>query len=226
PMGRCHPRTQRLVCLMTFETWLAFAIASAVLLVLPGPTVLLSVSYAINHGRRASAPSMIGTALGDFVAMSVSLAGLGAVLIASSDLYTALKWIGAVYLVYLAFRMWRAPPTTEHTIDRQRAGAISGWGMMRTTFLVTVLNPKAIVFFVAFVPHFIDASSAYVPQAIVMVATFVALAAVNILIYTTVAAAAGRAIATPHIQVIMNRIGGSLLMSAGAMTALTGRPQS
>src|SRR5881275_2860049 len=98
---------------MTVETWLAFTAASAILLVIPGPTVLLVVSYALGQGWRTALPMAVGVALGDFTAMSLSLLGVGALLAASATIFTALKWIGAAYLVWLGVRLWRAGGALE-----------------------------------------------------------------------------------------------------------------
>lgn len=84
---------------MTFETWLAFAAASAVLLIIPGPTILLVVSYALGQGWRSALPVATGVALGDFTAMTLSMLGVGAILATSATIFTALKWLGAAYLV-------------------------------------------------------------------------------------------------------------------------------
>ncbi|MBL0897825.1 MAG: LysE family transporter, partial [Reyranella sp.] len=93
---------------MSFETWAAFAAASSVLLVIPGPTVLLVVSYALGQGWRTALPMAVGVALGDFTAMTLSMLGLGALLATSATLFTALKWVGAAYLASLGVQPWRA----------------------------------------------------------------------------------------------------------------------
>src|SRR5512139_4273263 len=98
---------------MTFESWAAFAAASAVLLIIPGPTVLLVVSYALGQGWRTALPMAVGVALGDFTAMTLSMMGLGALLAASATVFTVLKWVGAAYLVYLGTRLWRAGGTLD-----------------------------------------------------------------------------------------------------------------
>ncbi|MEL6226496.1 MAG: LysE family translocator, partial [Pseudomonadota bacterium] len=155
---------------MAFETWIAFAAASALLLAMPGPTVLLVVSYALGHGWRAALPSVVGVTLGDLVAMSVSMAGLGALLLASADLYTALRWLGAAYLVYLGIQLWRA--RTDSDADGgglASRDALRQRDMFRNAFAVTVLNPKAIVFFVAFVPQFLDPGRPVLQQSVIMI---------------------------------------------------------
>src|SRR3954453_13381 len=93
---------------MTFDTWLAFATASAILVLIPGPTVLLVVSYALGQGWRTALPMAVGVALGDFTAMSLSMLGVGAMLSASAGVFTTLKWLGAAYLVWLGIKLWRA----------------------------------------------------------------------------------------------------------------------
>jgi threonine/homoserine/homoserine lactone efflux protein len=140
---------------MLIETWLAFVAASIVMLLIPGPTVTLVVGYAPAYGR---APAIAaGVAFGDFTAMTLSLLGLGAALAASAKLFTAIKLIGAAYLVYLGWRLWNAP------IDRPPRAAPDPRTPLSTAvhaFTVTALNPKGIVFFVAFVPQFIDRARA------------------------------------------------------------------
>src|ERR671910_1486487 len=93
---------------MSFEAWAAFAAASAILLIIPGPTILLVVSYALGQGWRTALPMSIGVALGDFTAMTLSMLGIGALLAASATVFTILKWIGATYLIYLGVKLFRA----------------------------------------------------------------------------------------------------------------------
>lgn len=205
---------------MAIETWLAFAVASALLLAMPGPTVLLVVSHALGNGWRAAVPTVIGVTLGDFLAMTVSMAGLGAILIASGELYTALRWLGAAYLVYLGIRLWRAPVEAS---DVSTAKALSGWSMCRNALAVTLLNPKTLVFFIAFVPQFLDPKGDVFVQSTLMIITFTMLGAINTAIYAYVAVRAREMIRRPSVQKIVNRISGSLLIGAGAMTAASSR---
>ena len=114
---------------MTIETWLAFVAASSMLLMIPGPTILLVVSYALGQGWRTALPMSIGVALGDFTAMTLSMLGIGALLAASATVFTALKWIGAAYLIYLA-TLGPVPPVsaTAFLSDVFTTGA--GWAMI------------------------------------------------------------------------------------------------
>ena len=206
---------------MTLTTWLAFTFASIVLLLIPGPTVLLVVSYALTQGRKIALAMAAGVALGDFTAMTLSLAGLGALLLASATLFTILKWAGAAYLVYLGVRLWRAKPMLpDVAVEPTRKAAR---GIFFHSFVVTALNPKSIAFFVAFVPQFIDHGAPLLTQFAIMEATFVALATVNALAYALTADKLRGRIRKPAALTWMNRAGATCLIGMGAATAALGR---
>jgi threonine/homoserine/homoserine lactone efflux protein len=203
---------------MTLAQWLPFAIASAILVAIPGPTVLLVVSYALGHGRKYALATTLGVAMGDLTSMTASMLGLGVLLAASAEMFTVLKWVGAVYLVYLGVKLWRAP-VIDPTVDAPDAPAASARKIIAHAYAVTVLNPKSVIFFVAFVPQFIDPHVASVAQIAIFEATFVGLAAANAFGYAMLASAARRAIRKPTVQRAVNRTGGALLMSAGVFAA-------
>ncbi|RFC64158.1 LysE family translocator [Fulvimarina endophytica] len=209
---------------MAFEHWLAFVAASAVLLAIPGPTILLVVSYALGHGRRAAGSTVAGVALGDFTAMTASMLGLGALLAASATLFTVLKWIGAAYLVYLGIKLWRAPVSAlaaEEAIG-EAANDVPRERPLRIflhTYVVTALNPKSIIFFVAFLPQFLDLSRPVLGQMVIFEATFLVLATLNAALYAMLAAMARRSIRRPGVQRTVNRLAGSLMIGAGVLAA-------
>ncbi|MGQ9365425.1 LysE family translocator [Azospirillum sp. ST 5-10] len=203
---------------MSMESWFAFAAASAVLLALPGPTVLLVVSYALGHGRRAMLATVAGVALGDFTAMTLSMLGLGALLAASATLFTVLKWAGAAYLVYLGVKLWRAPVAGDATVTAA-VPAVRPLRMVLHMGLVTASNPKSLVFFVAFLPQFLDPARPFLGQIVVMEATFLTLAVANATLYGLLATTVRGAVHRPAVRRAVNRIGGSALISAGVLTA-------
>ncbi|MCO6185627.1 LysE family translocator [Rhizobium sp. L1K21] len=208
---------------MSLETWIAFTGATMVILAIPGPTILLVISYALGYGRKTAVTTAAGVAMGDFVAMTASMLGLGALLATSADLFTVLRWIGGAYLVYLGIKLWRAPVQTGPISDNDNLPERKPHRIMGHAFIVTALNPKSIVFFVAFVPQFIDHASPFLPQMIVMEATFVTLAALNAIGYALLADKARRFIRKASVQRTVNRTGGTLLISAGAVTAAYSR---
>jgi threonine/homoserine/homoserine lactone efflux protein len=207
---------------MTLETWFAFVIASVVLLIIPGPTILTVISYSVAQGRRASLPLVAAVALGDSTALVLSLAGLGAVLSASALWFTVVKTAGGLYLVFLGLKLLRAGaaagPQPVATVSD------SSWRLFANTYLVTALNPKGIVFFVAFLPQFLTPGVPSAPQLWVLAATFIVLATVNATLYVLFAGSARTALSSPKAQRRFNLAGGSLLTGAGVWALLAKRP--
>ena len=206
---------------MSWELWLAFAIASAVVLAIPGPTVMLVISYALGRGPRTSRATVPGVALGDFTAMTVSLLGAGAVLAASATLFTVLKLAGAAYLIWLGIKLWRSGGTSESSEGTPAMGA--GRAMFWHAYVVTALNPKSIVFFVAFVPQFVVTDRPLWPQFIILEVTFLALAAANAALWAVLAGKVRARLTHPATQRLVNRIGGSFLVAAGVLAAVSRR---
>jgi threonine/homoserine/homoserine lactone efflux protein len=201
---------------MSFETWAAFAAASAILLIIPGPTILLVVSYALGQGWRTALPMSIGVALGDFTAMTLSMLGVGALLAASATVFTALKWIGAAYLIYLGIKLFRAGGTLSAEPRRDAASAAK---MLAHAWLVTALNPKSITFFVAFLPQFLDRHGDFFAQMLIFEVTFLVLAFANAFGYALAASRARLLFGNPRAISLFNRAGGTLLIGAGIATA-------
>ena len=198
---------------MSIELWLAFVAASAVLLVIPGPTILTVISYAIAHGRRAKVPLVAAVALGDSTALVVSLLGLGALLSASAFWFTVVKWVGGLYLLYLGARLLRAGISAAELVAPAAPG--SRWKLFANTYLVTALNPKGIVFFVAFLPQFINPGAGVTQQLWILAVTFVAMATLNAALYAMFAGSARSLLSSPRAQRRFNLAGGSLLSVAG-----------
>lgn len=196
---------------MSWEFWLGFALASAVAVAIPGPVVVFVLARAASGGWRAALPIIGGVVLGDAVAMSLSLLGLGALLAASATAFTVLKWAGAAYLVWLGIKLWRAPVEAPAALPATRA--------FRDAFIVTVLNPKSIGFFVAFIPQFLRPDAAFAPQALVLLVTFVAIGGVNVMLYAALAARLREQVRRPVVRAWFNRAGGTALIGAGLATA-------
>lgn len=204
---------------MAFETWLAFVAASAVVLVIPGPTVLLVSGFALSHGARRAWWAAFGVALGDATALGCSLLGLGAFLQTSAHLFSLLKWAGALYLVWMGVKMMRSRGGAPGACSPGAARGGSALRMAAQAYVVTALNPKSMIFFVAFVPQFLTPGPDMATQMLVVLATFVPLAFVNVLGYVLLAASARRAAVSPRVLGLFNRAGGSVLVAAGVWTA-------
>lgn len=206
---------------MDLQLWLAFVGASLVILFVPGPTVLLVLSYALSHGKRAAFATVAGVALGDFIAMTTSLAGLGALILASAEMFTILKWIGALYLLYLGYRMLKAKP--EALVEET---GLPVKGIFGHAAAVTALNPKSIAFFIAFVPQFMRAEDPLMPQFVILIATFVTLAAMNAFMMAVLGHRLRDFLSGPKVNAWLSRMGGGALVAMGVATAFTSRANS
>ena len=203
---------------MTLETWLPYALASSILLAIPGPTILLVISYALTRGRAATLPLVIGVALGDLTAMTLSFLGLGLLLQEAATWFVVLKWIGSAYLIWLGWQLWRSPVLVSTEADQDQP-VVPWQELVWRTWLTTALNPKGIVFFLAFVPQFLEPKQPYLPQILLLGGTFLVLAVLNALGYALLASRLGEWIRQPLARRWLNRTGGGLLLGAGAVTA-------
>ena len=202
---------------MALELWLTFVLAAGIILVIPGPTIILVISQAVAHGRKSVAPLVGGVLLGDFTAMTLSLLGLGAVLAASAAVFSLLKWVGALYLIFLGVKLWRTHP--ENGAAAAAVAAASTSALFRRSYIVTALNPKSIAFFVAFLPQFVDPGRAAFTQLAILGATFLTLAGVNAALYGLFAGQLRETIRKPLVQRWFNRCGATALIGAGIFTA-------
>ena len=189
-------------------------------LLIPGPTILLVISYSLTQGRRVALAMALGVALGDFIAMTTSLLGLGALVLASAELFTVLKWIGAVYLVWLGIKLLRTAPKLG---DMPEAPPRAARAVFAHAATVTALNPKSIAFFIAFVPQFVRLDAPLPAQFATLIATFVGLAALNALGFALLADRLRARIRQPRVLRLMNRTGGGALIGMGLLTATLAR---
>ena len=196
---------------------MAFVLTATIILVIPGPTIILVISQAVAHGRKSVAPLVAGVVLGDFTAMTLSLLGLGTIMTASAALFTLFKWVGAVYLLYLGINLWRADPDIG-SIPYEKGDA-SARSFFRSSFIVTALNPKSIAFFVAFLPQFISPKSPALSQIVILGATFLFLASLNATLYALFAGQLRETVKKPSVRKWFNRCGGTALIGAGIVTA-------
>lgn len=181
------------------------------------------VSQALGHGTRVAFASVVGVGLGDLAVGTLSLIGVGALLAASASAFVALKWVGAAYLVWLGVKLWRAPAVrvvnAAPAATRDRS-----WEVLCDAFFVTLLNPKSIVFFGAFVPQFIVPANAFAPQASVLIVTFVILGMINAAGYAGLASSARRWVARSSVIRAAMRTGAALLIFTAVASLLARRP--
>ena len=204
---------------VNFETWLSYVGTAFVVCMIPGPTILMVMAQALNHGPKSLLPLIMGTGTGSLLTMSLSFIGLGALMSASAVMFGALKWLGAVYLVYLGINYWRAPVESL----RLHSGLMDARQVFRDSFIVTALNPKSIVFFVMLLPLFIDDSHPILMQMMIMSVSFIAVSSLTVMIYGLFSGYIHDKLQSPSTRKWFNRTGGGLLMGAGALTAMMQR---
>ena len=202
---------------MPLENWLAYTFVTATFLLIPGPTILMVISYSLIRGRQAVFALLLGVGLADIVAMILSFIGVGLLLQTVTIAFQFLKWIGAAYLIWLGIRMWRS---ASESMELSAITDNKVWhAIMANAFVITALNPKSIVFFLAFLPQFINSEKPFITQSLILGSTFLVLAIISVLFYSMLASFTGQQMQLSLIHRWTNRIGGSLLIGAGGMIA-------
>jgi homoserine/homoserine lactone efflux protein len=205
---------------MTIETWALFCATEAVLSFIPGPAVLYVVSTAITFGSRAGVVASLSILAANAVYFILSATGLGAVLLASRHVFMGIKWIGAAYLVYLGLRMVfsRTPlaPESGHVPGRHAHS-----GVFWNGFVTQIANPKAIIFFTALLPQFIDPDQSAAWQIAILGTSSVIVEFIVLSIYVATCRAAGHWLREPRYHAWLVRAAGVLLVTAGARLAAT-----
>ena len=203
---------------MPLETWLAYTLVTTTYLLIPGPTIILVISYSLSRGRQAVIALVLGVGLGDLTAMSLSFLGVGVLLQTVATAFYFIKWLGAAYLIWWGIKMWFS--VSEFT-DLDKKNMSHAWReIFSSAYITTALNPKSIVFFLAFIPQFIEPELPFKTQVVILGATFFVLAIISVLGYAALAIYAGQQLHLPLIQRWTHRIGGGLLIGAGGMTAV------
>jgi len=200
---------------MSIEVWISFVLASMVLCFSPGPTVFLVMGQSLNHGKTSAVPLVAGVLSGDVIAMTVSFAGLGALLATSATLFSIFKWIAAAYLFYLGIKAWRSKVSAAPL----EVGSIEKGKMFKEALVVTALNPKGIIFFIAFFPLFMDASKPALTQMLIMAISFLFVSAFSASFYSIFSGYLRSKVKSEKFQSVFNKISGTMLMGAGSITA-------
>lgn len=203
---------------MPIESWIAYALAYAVISIIPGPSVFMVIGQALSRGRRAAMACIMGDLAGGVIVMTASYLGLGLILASSSLAFVILKWLGVAYMAWLGILQIRAAralseaPLTRGTDVRGSLGA---------GFLTGVLNPKAIMFYMAFLAQFIDPSAPQGLQFLILMATSTAIVALVLGAYALLAAKARARLQSLKARRRMGYAGGSCLLGGSAVMAAT-----
>jgi threonine/homoserine/homoserine lactone efflux protein len=211
------------------STFALFTVAAVTLLVVPGPAVLYIVTRSVDQGRAAGLASVCGVHVGTLVHVAAAALGLSALLVSSATAYHTVRWLGAAYLVWLGVRRLLADdeepsgPVRDRHASRRGLGRVFAQGVV-----VNVLNPKTALFFLAFLPQFVDVSRGSVPfQVVVFGVAFVLLGLASDGAYALLASTgAGWLRRRPRVARTSRLVSGGVLISLGVTTALAGNRSS
>jgi homoserine/homoserine lactone efflux protein len=201
---------------MDLTVWLTYLVATIILSLSPGPGVFSSLSSGLNHGFRMGVWNGIGMQAANFVLICIVSVGLGAMLLASETLFTAVKWVGVAYLVYLGIVTWRAP---ARGFVEEEDGLRTAKDIFLKGFLVNLTNPKGIIFYAAILPQFIDVHRPQAMQYAVFAVTTLAIDVVVMAAYTALAAKVLRVMRDPARLRWVNRTLGGAFVAAGVALA-------
>ncbi len=206
---------------MTLTTWLSFVGTVLILAITPGPSVLLATANSMKYGKGKT----IGTILGDLSAnlcqIILASIGLAAIVVSSGELFQVIKWCGVAYLIYMGITKILTKPKIELAAGEQASRSFGK--LYLEGFLMSAANPKAIVFFAALFPLFIQQTSPILPQITVLAITFLAIDGLSLLIYANFAEQLKAYLENQRKVHLQNRIVGGLLILSGIMLSLVQR---
>ncbi len=206
---------------MTIELYLAFIAASALLILMPGPNVALIVANSFAHGQRYALMTVAGTSSAMVIQLGLVIAGMTTMMEEMAHLFTIFKWVGVAYLVYIGIQTWRKPPADLSVgADRETKSYAQ---VFAQGFLISLTNPKTLIFYAAFFPQFMSAQSPALPQFLLLGATFLSMAIVSDSLYALMAGRIRPWLQQGKINAVQNRVTGGLLLLCAAGVALTRR---
>ena len=207
---------------MNVSLYIAFLIAVAALVLLPGPTVMLVTSKSLRYGVNAGLRAVIGSAFAAAIQLMVVVAGLASIVVFVGSWFEWIRWIGVAYLIYLRIRTW-VDSMDSDAQNVETLSSTSGYRDIADGFVVTLTNPKALLFHGAFLPQFIDPSIPTLPQLLILSGSFLIVAMLLDSCWALLAAKLGKFITGIRSRKFADRISGSILIGAGTALALIGR---
>lgn len=209
---------------MNIETWLYYSLAVLILTASPGPSVLLCMTKAVTEGFRASMSTALGSLTAIVSIMTLSFSGLGVVIATSEVAFNIIKWSGAVYLIYLGYKALTSKQETYQIPDRDRMPSIATKKSLYITgFIVGASNPKAIVFFTALFPQFINTSEPLLIQYLAFAITFTIMELSWLTIYSYLGARSSNWLLKEGRAKYFNRITGGVFISAGVFLSTSSK---
>jgi homoserine/homoserine lactone efflux protein len=206
---------------MAFELYIAFIAASAILILIPGPNVALIVANSLAHGQRYALMTVAGTSSAMIIQLGLVIAGMTTMMAEMAHWFTIFKWAGVAYLLYIGIQYWRMPAADLSVNEDRKTKTYRS--VFAQGFLISLTNPKTLIFYAAFFPQFMTPATPALPQFLLLGATFLLMAVVSDGAYALLAGRIRPWLQTSKISQIQNKVTGSLLMLCAAGVALTRR---
>lgn len=201
--------------MVSINDWLSFTFIALLVTLTPGPAVIMSLSNSVSHGPWRAMIGSLGNAIGLLIIASATSAGLGALLIASATAFLVLKVAGASYLIYLGVKQWRSRNRAFDNVQAATCESLSGWKLFSKGFSVAITNPKAILFFAAFLPQFIQGGDSSMTYLAVLIFTFAGCSIVAHLFYALLAQTLKGYLSSPGRAKVLNRLFGVSFIGLG-----------
>lgn len=206
---------------MEFKVWVSFLITVTVLVLTPGPSVLLATANSMKYGVKKTLGTILGDLSANFCQIILASIGLASIVISSGELFQVIKWCGVFYLIYIGILKIVSKSTIQ--IDKEGAKERSFSKLYAEGFLMSVANPKAIVFFAALFPLFINENLPFLPQVVLLTFTFLILDGTSLLIYTLFASRLKAYLENKEKIHLQNKVVGILLILSGILLSMVNR---
>lgn len=211
---------------MSLQHWLIYLSLVVVVIATPGPSAVLCMTHGASQGRYRTVATVFGGMLASMILMFLSAMGLGAVIAASDTLFQLIKFVGALYLVFLGISIWRsaspgAPIDSNGEGGRTIASSLPT--LFRQGFVVGIANPKDLLFFGALFPQFLETSSPMVPQLVTLAATWLVVDGATMFCYATLGSKIKPTLNRLGVGTVFNRITGGAFIAAGGILAATNK---
>ncbi|CAN5811011.1 LysE family translocator [soil metagenome] len=203
---------------MSWEAYFIFIVTTGVICLTPGPAALLIVAQGMSNGMRRSYWAIAGIALANALYFALSATGIAALIVASGELFSLIKWGGVAYLFYLGLSTLMSK-ASAFTVSSERSNAVQGWAAFWNAVVVELSNPKALLYFVALLPQFIDTAKPVGQQMLIYGSSCIALDALAYSLYAWLGSKTQKFTANAKFVKTSNRASGSLLMLAGVLMA-------
>ena len=208
---------------MSFDTWLIFIVTLYTVSIIPGPSMVLALTHGMQYGAKATIATAAGNTLASCIQAIISIAGLGVIIATSGTVFLIVKYLGALYLIYLGIMLWRSPDWDIKERPQGTKNKAPLLKMFNQGFIIAIGNPKAIVFFTALFPQFLNSQSTSLIHYTVMVLATCSCAFFCAMVYAISGNQIARLFKKSNISRFINKLTGGFFVTGGLAIMLSNR---